>query len=80
MLPENWDPGSAALLQAYVREFPEVTPFKGACLGLFLLQHVAIRFTYDSSDTHSQSLMTELMSNIAARLETSLQHSAVNRP
>jgi hypothetical protein len=80
MLPENWDSGCAALLQAYVREFPEVTPFKDACIGLFLLHHVANRFTYDARDLPTQSLMAELMSNIAARLEASVQPSAVTRP
>lgn len=69
LLPERWPPGSEALLQAYVHAFPEVTPFKDVCSGLFLLHHVANRFTYDARDLDSQQSITDLMLHIAARLE-----------
>jgi SAM-dependent methyltransferase len=69
LLPERWPPGSRALLQAYVQAFPEVTPFKDVCSGLFLLHHVANRFTYDARDLDSHQSMTDLMLHIAARLE-----------
>lgn len=69
MLPGQWGQGSSALIDAYVRDFPEVIPFKNACIGLFLAHHVANRFTYDPRDFNSQALMADLMLNIAARLE-----------
>ena len=69
MLPGRWSGCGAALLDVYIQEFPEVTPFKDACIGLFLLHHVANRFTYDARELNNHNLIAELMLNIAARLE-----------
>jgi hypothetical protein len=69
LLPGRWSGCGAALLDAYIQEFPEVTPFKDACIGLFLLHHVANRFTYDARELNNHNLIAELMLNIAARLE-----------
>jgi len=69
MLTDHWRPASRALLERYAREFPEVMPFKNACLGLFLVHHVATRFAYDARDLDSQNAIADLMLNIAARLE-----------
>jgi SAM-dependent methyltransferase len=71
MLPDEWPAGSRALLDAYVREFPLVIPFKNVCIGLFLAHHVANRFAYDARDFNSQGLMADLMLKLAERLESS---------
>ncbi len=73
MLAGRWGQGSNALLEAYVREFPEVIPFKNVCMGLFLAHHVANRFTYDPRDLNSQTLMADLMHKIAAPLEVAAE-------
>lgn len=73
MLGDRWRPASRALLDRYTREFPQVIPFRNACIGLFLVHHVAIRFAYDARDFNSHSVMAELMLNIAARLEMSAE-------
>jgi len=69
MLTDHWRPASRALLERYLREFPEVMPFKNVCIGLFLAHHVASRFAYDARDLDSQNAIADLMLNIAARLE-----------
>jgi len=73
MLPDQWPAGSRALLDAYVREFPLVIPFKNVCIGLFLAHHVANRFAYDARDFNSQGLMADLMLKLAERLESSAE-------
>ena len=69
MLTDQWRPASRVLLERYLREFPEVMPFKNVCIGLFLAHHVASRFAYDARDLDSQNAIADLMLNIAARLE-----------
>jgi SAM-dependent methyltransferase len=73
MLADRWRPASRALLDGYVREFPQVIPFKFACIGLFLVHHVVNRFAYDARDFNSHAAMSDLMLNIAARIESSAE-------
>lgn len=68
LLPDRWPPHSATLLARYFAAWPDVKPFMDACIGVFLAQHVAIRFTYDARAKSDQ--IATLMNDIAARLET----------
>jgi SAM-dependent methyltransferase/Ser/Thr protein kinase RdoA (MazF antagonist) len=68
LLADRWPPASAALLARYLAAFPDVKPFKDACVGVFLAHHVAIRFAYDARDNSNK--IATLMNDIAARLES----------
>jgi len=70
LLADRWPPASAALLARYRAVFPDVKPFKDACIGVFLAHHVAIRFAYDARDKSNQ--IATLMNDIAARLESNV--------
>jgi len=69
MAAGRWQSAEAEMIALYAREVAVPAELSTACIAVFLVHHIGIRFAYDPDDTLARERMTSAVDVVTSELE-----------